>query len=577
MIKSLRLINFRGFVDHTVEFAPFTLLTGQNNAGKTTIIEALRVISVAQSKTKNARYENAPSEFDQFVTGAVFRFSLKTIDFDESNIHHNYRTNEPAIIKMTLTNNCKVTVYLGRDPADRYCQLQFAGGQKVHSRADGCSGQFHQVFVMPPVGSLLANETARDKRYLRENINGYLSYRHIRNQMADMPSEFQRFKTELEKTWEGLQVRSLEYVHREDGSHYELEIRDGRYPAEVARLGSGLQAWIQTLWFLSRVNLGGIIVLDEPDVYLHADLQKKLIRLLGQSEYRQKVVATHSIEMISDVSPEEVIEVQKSETRSRPIFSRSDVQAVLDHLGTSHHIQLSKLGKTGTVLFIEGKDHKFLGQLALKLGRQYSKKFEQIPRFTIGGLGNWQKAAMTAKVLHDTSDGGLNVRLLLDRDYFHQGRIDEIVRQARENKLEIIFWNRKEIENFFLDSEVIWNFIQKHSQKKVDRYHIDEKMNEIVDDLFDNLLAQLAQDIQTSDRRLTIPSAMNEANKVIKERLDNGNTKADLVSGKAVFSALSDFSQSQFGVSLSPIGICREMPPSRVPAEITEVVKTVCL
>ena len=103
MIKTLRLINFRGFVDHVVEFAPFTLLTGRNNAGKTTIIEALRVVSAAQARVKSAKFEMAPQLYDRSFTGPVFRFSLKTLDFDEQNIHHNYRIEEPAVIQLTLS------------------------------------------------------------------------------------------------------------------------------------------------------------------------------------------------------------------------------------------------------------------------------------------------------------------------------------------------------------------------------------------------------------------------------------------------------------------------------------------
>ena len=50
MLHALRLQNFRGFKDHTVEFPQFCILMGQNNAGKTTIIEALRIVALAQAK-----------------------------------------------------------------------------------------------------------------------------------------------------------------------------------------------------------------------------------------------------------------------------------------------------------------------------------------------------------------------------------------------------------------------------------------------------------------------------------------------------------------------------------------------
>jgi len=576
MLKSLRLQNFRGFVDHTVEFTPFTLLIGQNNAGKTTIIEALRIVAAAQARVATANFAMAPGDFSESFTGPVFRFSLKTLDFDEGNIHHNYRVEDPAIITARFTNNCSIHVFLGADRADRFCQLQLPGGRKVSSRAVGASSKFHRIFVMPPIGSLLVSETERDRRYLRENINGYLSHRHIRNQMYEMPDEFVRFRERLEKTWDHLHVEALLPGQGELRNEYHLQLRDGRYPAEVGRVGSGLQAWIQTLWFLSRVSESSIIVLDEPDVYLHADLQKKLVRVLTASEFRQVVVATHSIEMISDVSPDEIVEVRKSESRSKPISTTAEAQAVLYQLGTSHHLQLSKLGKTGRVLFLEGKDHQLLGLVATKVGSSFSKCFEGIPRFAIGGASNWKRAAMTAEVLAETSGGGVRSILLIDRDYFTDEYLDEIVAQANKSALEVRYWDRKEIENYFLDAEAIREHVERNSSKKVDRFEIQAEFDSIVAELAKKLPAQIGQNLQLADKKLALPTALEAAEKFIEARRKNGATDIDLISGKQAFSALSSMCQGKYGVSFSASTICRHMSLSSVPNSVLAALKDIC-
>ena len=43
MLTFLKLENFRCFSNHEVVFSPLCLLVGQNNAGKSTIIDALRL------------------------------------------------------------------------------------------------------------------------------------------------------------------------------------------------------------------------------------------------------------------------------------------------------------------------------------------------------------------------------------------------------------------------------------------------------------------------------------------------------------------------------------------------------
>jgi hypothetical protein len=212
MIKSVALKNFRGFRDHTVDFTAFCLLIGQNNAGKTTLVEALRIASAALKKASSAHFAMAPDSLGSEITGPLYRFALDTLDIEHRGIHYNYEVSEPAVIRIRYSNNCSIVVALGETIADSYCQLLLPGGKKVNSRNHVNPTKFQPIFVMPPVGALLAEETERDKRYLYKHINGYLSYRHIRNQMADMPDEFSRFREMLTETWStNLQVGDIEF------------------------------------------------------------------------------------------------------------------------------------------------------------------------------------------------------------------------------------------------------------------------------------------------------------------------------------------------------------------------------
>ncbi len=573
VIRSLKLKNFRGFKEHTVEFSPFSLLIGQNNAGKTTLIEALRIISAAQAKAANAVFRMAPDDMTDVVTGPVYQFGLDSLDFDERNIHHLYDVETPASIVLTYKNNCTVGVFLGADPADRYCQYAAAGGKKQHGRTQIANQKFSRVFVMPPVGSLLQNETERNRAYLRKHINGYLSYRHIRNQMFEMPEEFSVFKILAESTWERLQVGRIEAGHGELKNEYQLNLRDGKYPAEVARVGSGLQAWIQTLWFLARVERDSVIVLDEPDVYLHADLQKKLVRVISDLCYRQTIIATHSIEMISDLSPDDLIEVKKGYARSKPISTTSQVQALLKQLGTSHHLQLSKLGQAGRVLFVEGKDHTLLSLVASKFDDGLSRRFETLPKFPVGGMSNWPRAAMTAKVLAST--GSIESYLVIDRDYYTDDYLNDTVNEAYKSSLNVCVWSKKEIENYFIDPDVIARYISRTCGSSVSCNEIEEAINRIVSELTIDLPEQIAQQIQSSNKRLAVPTALKEARSFIATRKSVGMNDVDLVSGKEVLARISAYSVGKYGVALSANTICRQMPISSIPAEMIKMVRMV--
>lgn len=570
MIRSISLKNFRGFKEHTIDFTSFCLMIGQNNAG---MIEALRIASAALQKSTSASFVMAPDFLGPEVTGSVFRFSVDTIDIEHRGLHYNYDTSEPAIIKIRYKNNCGVNIAIGESVSEMYCQLTIPVGKKVMTRSQAASSKFRRIYVMPPIGALLPEETERDKKYLYKHINGYLSYRHIRNQMADMPIEFDRFKELLTETWvPKLQVGSVEYGLGEKQNHYGLTIRDGPFVSEMSLVGSGLQAWIQTLWFLSRVEKDAVVVLDEPDVYLHADLQKKLIKILAAEGYKQTIVATHSLEMIADVSPNEIVNVTKRQARSRPLSSSAQAQSVVDALGTNLNIQLSKVASAGKIIFVEGKDYAFLDQIAFKFGNSFYDQFSRLPHFSVGGMNNWAKAATTAHAFYETSSGRVCSVMFVDKDYRDDETLEIVRSEAKKSNLVILTWNRKEIENYFLCPELIYSYVLSRSVVDVDKDEVFELVDTTIDELAIELPDLIADAFHAQDRKPAITTLMKRARKQIAELLTAGAELSELISGKQAISRISQVSQQKWNVQLSPMSLCRHMKFEEIPAELKEAV-----
>jgi uncharacterized protein YPO0396 len=73
-MKKLRLINWHYFVDETMEFGRQTLITGQNAAGKSTIIDALQVLLIAdqrQIRFNPAAHEEAKRSIIHYLKGKI--------------------------------------------------------------------------------------------------------------------------------------------------------------------------------------------------------------------------------------------------------------------------------------------------------------------------------------------------------------------------------------------------------------------------------------------------------------------------------------------------------------------------
>ena len=66
MIKELHLQNFRGFDDDRIPFQPATtIVVGKNNAGKSTMVEALRLVSLITNRYQNLEFCAVPSWLDR--------------------------------------------------------------------------------------------------------------------------------------------------------------------------------------------------------------------------------------------------------------------------------------------------------------------------------------------------------------------------------------------------------------------------------------------------------------------------------------------------------------------------------
>ncbi|MCK8487520.1 ATP-binding protein [Paenibacillus glucanolyticus] len=72
-MKRLRLINWHYFTDVTIEFGKQTLITGQNGAGKSTIIDALQVLFVADQRLIrfNAATDEAKRSYINYLKGKI--------------------------------------------------------------------------------------------------------------------------------------------------------------------------------------------------------------------------------------------------------------------------------------------------------------------------------------------------------------------------------------------------------------------------------------------------------------------------------------------------------------------------
>ena len=57
------------------------------------------------------------------------------------------------------------------------------------------------------------------------------------------------------------------------------------------------------LTFIVEGKQASLLAIDEPDIYLHSDLQRQLLSILKEAG-PDVLIATHSTELVSDADPE---------------------------------------------------------------------------------------------------------------------------------------------------------------------------------------------------------------------------------------------------------------------------------
>lgn len=573
MIKEVILKKFKGFREHKIQLESLSILVGQNNAGKTTIIEALRIASLAISRVPAARFEATPDWLTDHSVGPGFYFSLTPIEFDKTFVHYNSFEDEPAQIEVKFTSHHRLKISLSKNEKDAFCQLYRLGKYQVLSRADAAKLKLKNISVMPPIGTLLMHEKIVRDDHVQRHINGRLSHRHIRNQMDVRPDEFKLFRKRLEESWSGVAISALEGGAGDDKNEYRLFIREPAYTSELGRAGSGFQAWVQMLWFLCRTQRDETIVLDEPDVFLHADIQRKLLKLLSSEKFHQVIIATHSIDIISDVTPDSVIIVQKNKETSKSAAALPSVQAAIENIGTIHNIQLAKIAAHGKFLFVEGEDVKYLSELAYKLGPVSYDKFSRVAHDDIGGAGNIQRAIGGAEGFSKVSGGAIRSYLILDRDYKPQGELEETAKKAEATALNLTIWNKKELENFFLIEAAVSRLIADELEQDIDAEEISEIFQSIEDELFEQAVVKRAQAYQEWKRGCGLEKAIGEAKQEIDDAIRRGQRKMDFCSGKAFIAKLSSVLKEKYGVQLNAMALCRECKIGELDKQVVQMLQ----
>lgn len=572
MIQNLKLENYRCFLDHTVEFKDKNIIVGENNAGKSTIIEALRLISIISSRYKSISYSSVPDWLDMSNRVKGIKPSLAEYDFNFDSVFYRYGE-PPSKLKATFSNGTSITVYIGGDN-NIFAVITDESGRDVTSKSQAIKTIIPEIRILPQITQLKLKERKLVDEYVQRAQFSNLSSQHFRNQLLLNRDKLDIFKQLVAETWSGCRIESLELNDELVEPLITLLVRDSNFVAEVGWMGYGLQMWIQIMWFLSFASSEDVVILDEPDVYMHADLQRKIIKILIQKHYLQTIITTHSLEIISEVNPENILIIDKTRSSSKFANSVPSVQKLIDNIGCLHNIQLTRFWKCKKCLLVEGKDVDILKHLHSTLFPYSENPLEIVPNMSVGGWSGLKYAIGTSLMLKNSTGESVNTYCILDRDYYSEEQVQNVYNEAKNKDLKLHVWNRKEIENYLIIPEAITRFIENRAETEISISLVEEITDKICNELYNDTFDNLSNEFRKYNRKEQEKANM-KTRTLMEANWDSLNGKLKLVSGKVVISKLSKWSQDTYGVSFSSASIVREIRKEEIDSEMVDILEAI--
>ncbi len=281
------------------------------------------------------------------------------------NVQTDYNGTESRVTFFLSNGNTLALIF----PEDGGCVLipQLDGG--VITSAAIFKREFPiSTVIVPVLGPVEHNEHRRERSTVVAGLSTHRASRHFRSFWHYNPEGFKSFADLIEKTWPGMSISAPECDNV--SGQLTMFCMEGRMTRELYWVGFGFQIWCQLLTHLSRATENSLVVVDEPEVYLHPDVQRQLLGIIRDIG-ADVLLATHSSEIIAEADPAEIIMIDKRKPKGERLKNVAGIQRALEAVGSSQNITLTSLAKSRRVLFVEGADDfRLLRRFARKLGMQ---------------------------------------------------------------------------------------------------------------------------------------------------------------------------------------------------------------
>lgn len=470
-IKRVSLENFKRFESLDVDLRGLDCLVGPNNSGKTTLLQALALFDFCihhclERRNGELRLKNRTISPEDFYVLPIS---------DPVDIWHDRQTrrgNVPHRIKVSVEFDTSLhvtaTLLLNFN--------RFGISVDISDDSPECLSALTDLRIsyLPVFSMFLPREERRlqaaiEDELVRGRVNSVIRNLILQLKLEQRDDELVEV---LRRSFPALGNMEIQFDEVTD-RYITVSYTEAGRPREfdIFSAGSGFQQFLYLFGFI-LLRQPTIVMLDEPDVHLHGSLQAVLLDELKRlvNDGKQVLFATHSRELITRVSPENILSLD--EQGARRLHVAFDVYDALDRLGSIDPTQLATIQAYRRVVLVEDEsDRSLLAVFCSKvLGADVWQQIERRLGFCYSKGNPWkqqdlQRLRGMLQQMMGVGGQALELFVIADRDYHPD--VDALETQLSQTNLHIHVWRRTEIENYLLNLPAIRRLLRDRDEQPV--------------------------------------------------------------------------------------------------------------
>ncbi|MBN2376859.1 MAG: AAA family ATPase [Sedimentisphaerales bacterium] len=601
-VESVHLARFKGFQDFRMDCSHFTALVGLNNGGKTSILQAIRLVMdifmFAFGRYANKDAEKPDFANPQWVSNPTIAVN-RMVYADPESLWLRKMTSEPCKVTLCFSENVKLDIEIaGRA---KYTLDMSVNGESIKGKVldEEDKDLIKKLFALrpeylSPAAGISPIEPFMNYQELSQRLDKGAMAECWRSNLYWLCNDgnmedFEEVDNIVKRYLPGALIHQPTLSH-DSPPQVRVNFEEDEINFDIGSSGGGLRTVFSVAAVL-HFSRSRCLLFDEPDAHLHPALQRQVASMLLDHAIENDVqilAATHAPDFIADVPVEHLVWIDRTQKEA----ARCDgLGRVLTDLGVLSKDEALRRHGASKILFIEGKlDRKILSALsaaACTSDPDLENPFDDngvIVAELPNGKGDSAHLKSFQSLVQNSFGLQIRVACILDNDYGLSGNTSQPFCKG-EPLVEAL--ERKEIENYLLEPEVVKKAIVDVLQERTNRGDpsaeppstelVEQELQKILEtpEIMESVKYQLRPKYrETLQAEGDASTRERNADEWFESKWCDSQWKLNNCPGKEVLKRLREWCRQKFRVTLTDTRLIEEL--GEPPEDVCKLLKKVC-